>query len=113
MDQNKVGVQVWEVLVVQDYDLMADQIATFLRSDIWKVIKSRLLYSYGDKLQVDINRNVKLGDLHEAGVQWGIMEGIKNAVDITERIPSEIIKKQLVVDVALSVIENKQREVRK
>ena len=90
-------------------DKIAEQVGSFLQSDAWRVVKYRLLTEFIDKLQTNVNIDVKQGKMNSATLEFGKMEGVKLAVDITERIPSEINKGQLVVDVALRVIENKQR----
>lgn len=89
---------------------LADDIAAFFLTDAWRVVKYRLLVEYTENLQFSVNMDVKQGNLNSASSNYGKIEGVKEAMDITERIPSEINNGQLAVDVALRVIENKQRK---
>lgn len=91
---------------------LADDISAFFLTNAWRVIKYRILTEYISKLQLSVNIDIKNGDAHNATMNCGKMEGVKEAMNIAERIPSEIKQGKLVVDVALRVIENKQREER-
>lgn len=93
-----------------DYqDKIADDIARFIQSDAWRLIKYRIL-KYQEAQQAKANIHVRSNDNNEASHCLGTIDGAKMSLEITERLTGEIKKRKLDVDAALSVIENKQRE---
>lgn len=88
---------------------IADDILAFIQSDGWRVVKYRLGVAYRDALQYRVNSNIKTGDMNKAQIHLGMIAGVDEAIDITERIVRELRDGKLDADVALSVIENKQR----
>jgi len=88
---------------------VAERIAEFLKSDGWTVIKYRLNVAFKDALQHKVNANVRMGDMNKALLHNGMMLGVEDSIGITERVTKELTDGKLVADVALSVIENKQR----
>lgn len=80
---------------------------SFLKSDVWEIIKYRLGKIYKDQVQYNVNHNTRLNNSHLAAINYGKLEGIDEVINITERIAGEIDKCQFDVDEALHVIENK------
>lgn len=97
-------------MALQDKSKIADQIGAFLQSDAWRVVKYRLLYEYKTQLNNAMLSGILTGDNQKAAVNAGKLSCLPDVVDITERIPNDILKGRLDVDGALRVIENMQRE---
>lgn len=83
----------------------ADKLVALFRSDLWKIIKGR------NAQYVKILEERALNSMHtgneDAKLYANQALGAKLAVEISERIPSELTKGTLAADVLLGVIENK------
>ena len=89
---------------------VVEQISNFLRTEAWQILKYRIGCDYVEANQKRVNANIRANDNERASYFLGIMDGAIETLDITERVVREINNGKLVVDVALNVIENKQRE---
>ena len=92
---------------------IAEQLSNFLKSEAWVVVKYRLDIIYKDTLQKKVNINIENGNSNIAIMSVGGMKTIGDILGITERLPNELMNDKLDADVALSVIENKQRNEEK
>ena len=84
-----------------------DDVARFIQSDTYKIIKYRLLVSYKKQLQSTVNMHLRNGDHDKATLLLGHIDCLSEVIQITERLGSEIKDGMLDVDEALHVIENK------
>ena len=91
---------------------VAEVLGAFLNTGAWRVLKYRLLIDYVDRVQLESNSNLRVGKYDKARGLLERIEGVKEAIQIAERLGSEIQKGQLDVDEALRVIEKNGKEGR-
>ena len=83
----------------------ADKLVAFFRSDLWKVIKGR------NQQYIKTLEDRALTSMHIGSDEGKLLAnqalGARQSMDISERIPGELMKGTLAVDEFLGVIENK------
>lgn len=88
---------------------LADKLVALYRSDLWVIIKNRL-NAHINVLETRALRELLNSNATAAGKYVNRSEGIKGAIDVVERIPSDFIKDKLNADVLLGVIEKKPKK---
>ena len=84
---------------------VSESLGAFVNSSAWRVVKYRLLIEYADRLQKESNDCLRAGKYDKAAGLLNKIDGVSEAVQITERLESELNKGLLDVDEALRVIE--------
>jgi len=97
--------QEWGCRVPNFNEQYADKLVALFRSDLWKIIKGRNAV-YVKTLETRALTSMHIGS-EEAKLYANQALGAKLSMEISERIPSELIKGTLVADDFLGVIENK------
>ena len=92
------------------YEDMRDQVNAMLHSDVWRLVKYRIMVEYRENLRKRLEATARAGG--NVGPIIGAIDVLPDIVDITERIPADIDKDKLNVDEALLVIENIRRNGR-
>ena len=84
---------------------LVDEITAFTESRVWALVKYRL-GEYCKNLDTSLHNQVRMGALSAAQHLEGKIEGMGEAIKVTECLASELIKGTLDVNAALGVIEN-------
>jgi hypothetical protein len=94
------------MLQSKDNTLYIDQLVNFYRSDLWNMIKVRLLFLQS-RLEFDALNRLQIDPSDKsAGMLAVKADGVKTAVEVTERLASELEKNEFDADEAWVVIEN-------
>jgi hypothetical protein len=86
---------------------LAEQLITFYKSEVWAVIKYRLMQYALVHENTALNK-IRQREYDKALNYTSLADGIRGAIKLTEQLSSELNNGKLDADAALGVIENKQ-----
>lgn len=98
-----------EHIIKKGDEFIADKLQEFYNSEIYKVIKRRHL-ALVKRLNDGALVQLATGKEDDAKKYVFSAEGVKLAIEVTERLSSEIRKGQFDADVVLDIIENKPKQ---
>ena len=88
---------------------VSDDVFAFIKSPTWLILRNRCIV-YQTALKEQLSNSIRNQEWNTVARIQGMIDSVENIIQITERLPKEILEGEFDVDVALNVIENKLKQ---